>query len=136
MFILFKWISLKSSDNESNNYFITTIRIKLAQIINTSRRSCHCSFQILIFLDLQSRFLSPFLLYKILVWKNRSWLSGKIHVDRILAGEARSSSPVKILVFLNDSFLLKFLSESCSWSSCLILMHEYDCLLSLPICFH
>jgi len=89
--------------------FYPWVRVRVWGWIYTSRRSCHRSFQILIFLDLQSRFLFPFLLYKILVWKNRSWLSGKIHVDRILTGEARSSSPVKILVFFNSCLILFFL---------------------------
>jgi len=78
------------------------------------------------------KILFPFLLYKFLAWKNWSCLSDKIRVDRILAGEARSSSPDKILVFLLSCLILaflEFLSDSYfSWCSCLILFFLDSCL--------
>ena len=71
-------------------------------------------------------------LYKILVWKNRSWLSGKIHVDRILAGEARIASPGKNLVFLTSCLILFFLGILVgfffSWNSGMILLFLDSCL--------
>ena len=107
---------------------LSRLHVPSNKIINrnssTSRRSCHRSCQILDFLGYQSRFFCHSFYTRFLPEKNWSCLSDKIRVDRILAVEARSSSPDKILVFLlsclilafleflSDSFFLSFLSVS------------------------